>query len=213
MIPLDKDDDGQYCVSGDYSSEPPGRGGVKTVSRKFLKEYFGSKGGISGSELLCAAIAVLGKEEANIENIMRLYEVIIKQLRLFAANGRLRREAANKSGLETITVEQCTIRTEELAKPAETTGAGSLARRGHWLRSIAPETPRRYDFKILYYYYRTKGRAADLSKILKEEQRREKRTSSLVVTPHIGMVRKTRQLTKAGRLGGLSIVKFKTKKN
>jgi hypothetical protein len=108
------DDGSQYCVSGDYSSEPPGRGGVKTVSPKFLEEYFGSKGDISGKELLCAAIAVLGKEEATIENIMRLYEVIIKQLRLFAANGRLRREATNKSGLETITVEQCTIRAERL---------------------------------------------------------------------------------------------------
>ena len=59
-----EDEDDQLCVDGTHSNRRPGKGGLKTVSRSFVEGAFKKKGEISGSQLLCCATAVLGRDEA-----------------------------------------------------------------------------------------------------------------------------------------------------
>ena len=78
----DKDD--QLCVDGTHSNRGPGKGGLKTVSRSFVEGALKKKGEISGSQLLCCATSVLGRDEAqDTGKIAQLYEIVIRELERF----------------------------------------------------------------------------------------------------------------------------------
>jgi hypothetical protein len=109
---------------------PPGKGGLRTVPKSFMERFFINGGRISGGQLLCCAIAVLGKEKSqDVEEIKQLYEIVIRELERFVADEDRRSTVAKLFSLKEIDIEMCVerVRVLQLSLKSIRQGHGGLA--------------------------------------------------------------------------------------
>jgi hypothetical protein len=123
--------DDQLCkhVAG-HIGGPPGKGGLRTVPKSFMERFFINGGRISGGQLLCCAIAVLGKEKSqDVEEIKQLYEIVIRELERFVADEDRRSTVAKLFSLKEIDIEMCVerVRVLQLSLKSIRQGHGGLA--------------------------------------------------------------------------------------